>query len=169
MKNQFVFLGICCGVIIGLVVVALLFKKKVLDVTFDERQERIRGMAYKYAFFTLMIAVWIYGALDLALGRWCDTLAGISLCVGASITVFAVICIVKDAYLGLKERPRAVMTLFVLLTVFNLGIGGMYLASGELVEDGVLTFRAVNPIVGLVTLVILIVYLVNVAAARKEG
>ena len=77
MKNQFVFLGICCGVIIGLVVVALLFKKKVLDVTFDERQERIRGMAYKYAFFTLMIAVWIYGALDLALGRWCDTLAGI--------------------------------------------------------------------------------------------
>ena len=63
MKNQFVFLGICCGMIIGLVVVALLFKKKVLDVTFDERQERIRGMAYKYAFFTLMIAVtahWIW-------------------------------------------------------------------------------------------------------------
>ena len=37
----------------------------------------------------------------------------------------------------------------------------MYLASGELVEDGVLTFRAVNPIMGAAVLVILIVYIVN--------
>lgn len=169
MKNQFVFLGICCGMIIGLVLVALLFKRKVLDMTFDERQDGVRGMAYKYAFFTLMIAAWIYGITDLILGRWCDVLVGISLCVGVSIAVFAVICIVKDAYLGLKERPRAVMTLFTLVTVFNLGVGGAYLASGQLVEDGVLTFRAVNPILGAVTLVILIVYLVNVAAERKEG
>lgn len=169
MKNQFVFLGLCCGFMVGILLVALLFKKKVLDMTFDERQERVRGMAYKYAFFTLMIAAWIYGAADLILGRWCDVLAGIALCVGASITVFAAICIVKDAYLGLKERPRVVMTLLTLLAVFNLGIGGVYLASGELVEDGVLTFRAVNPVLGAVTLVILIVYLVNVTAERKEG
>lgn len=169
MKNQYVFLGLCCGLAAGIVLVALLFKKKVLDMTFDERQDRVRGTAYQYAFFTLMIAVWIYGIADLVLGRWCDALAGISLCVGVSITVFAVICIVKDAYLGLKERPRAVMTLLMLMTVFNLGVGGVYLASGELVEGGVLTFRAVNPIMGAVTLVILLVYLANVAAERKEG
>ena len=63
-------LGILVGVIAASGLLAFLFKKKVLDCHFDERQERIRGMAYKYAFFTLMIAVWIYGALDLALGRW---------------------------------------------------------------------------------------------------
>ena len=92
-----------------------------------------------------------------------------TLCIALALCVFAVTCILKDAYLSLREKPRTVMTMFALLAAINLGFGAMYAVSGELVEDGVLTFRAVNPIVGLVTLVILIVYLVNVAAERKEG
>lgn len=160
--------GLFVGVAVGIALVAVLFRKKVLDTTFDERQERVRGAAYKYAFFTLMIAAWLYSITDLILGRWCDVLAGISICVGASVVVFAVMCIVKDAYLSLKERPRIIMTFFALLTFLNLGIGGLHLASGDLVEDGVLTFRAVNPILGVVTLIILVVYLVNLVIAGRQ-
>lgn len=161
-------LGITVGILAGLFVVALLFKKKVLDMHFDERQERARGKAFQYGFFTLLIAVYAYGVSDVMFGKWCDVLTGVTLCVAAGLCVFAVTCILKDAYLSLREKPRTVMTMFALLSLLNLGIGGRHAWSGELVEDGVLTFRAVNPIIGFATLVILIVYIVNHLLRSRE-
>lgn len=162
-------LGMAVGALAGVVIVALLFKKKVLNCTFDERQERVRGQAFKRAFFTLVIILFVYGCAETAFGRWCDTLTGMTLCVAVSLVVFAVNCIVKDAYMSLMEKPRQVMTLFALLTVFNLGLGVLYGLHGELVEDGVLTFRATNPIVGVMTLVVLVVYIVNFLLRGKEA
>lgn len=156
-----VFVGLTAGLLAGLAFVMFLFKKKVLDTHFDERQERARGKAFQYGFFTLLIAAYAYGISDVLLGRWCDVLTGVTLCIALALCVFAVTCILKDAYLSLREKPRTVMTMFALLSTINLGFGGMYALSGDLVEDGVLTFRAVNPIIGAAILVILIVYIVN--------
>lgn len=156
-----VVLGISVGILAGLFVVALLFKKKVLDMHFDERQERARGKAFQYGFFTLIIAIYAYGLSDVMFGRWCDVLTGVTICLAVGLCVFAITCILKDAYLSLREKPRTVMTMFALISAVNLGFGGMYAFSGDLLENGVLTFRAVNPILGLATLVILVVYIVN--------
>ena len=156
-----VFVGLAAGLLAGLAFIMSLFKKKVLDMHFDERQERARGKAFQYGFFTLLIAAYAYGISDVLLGRWCDVLTGVTLCIALALCVFAVTCILKDAYLSLREKPRTVMTMFALLSSINLGFGGMYALSGDLVEDGVLTFRAVNPIIGAAILVILIVYIVN--------
>ncbi|WP_325200950.1 hypothetical protein [Oscillibacter sp.] len=164
-----ILLGISVGILAGLFVVALLFKKKVLDMHFDERQELARGKAFQYGFFTLIIAAYAYGLSDVLFGRWCDVLTGVTLCLAAGLCVFAVTCILKDAYLSLREKPRQVMTMFALLALINLGLGGMYAVSPGLVENGVLTFRAVNPIIGFATLVILAVYIVNhLLRAREE-
>jgi len=161
--------GIALGLLVGLGFVAYLFHKKILDMHFDERQERARGKAYQYGFFTLLACLFVYGASDLALKRWCDTLTGVTICAAAGLGVFAVTCILKDAYLSLREKPRQVMVLFALIAAVNLGFGAMYYSSGDLVEDGVLTFRAVNPILGVEVLVILIVYAVNhLLRARRE-
>ncbi len=156
-----VFVGLAAGLLAGLAFIMSLFKKKVLDMHFDERQERARGKAFQYGFFTLLIAAYAYGISDVLLGRWCDVLTGVTLCIALALCVFAVTCILKDAYLSLREKPRTVMTMFALLSTINLLFGGMYALSGDLVEDGVLTFRAVNPIIGAAILVILIVYIVN--------
>ena len=156
-----VFVGLAAGLLAGLAFIMSLFKKKVLDMHFDERQERARGKAFQYGFFTLLIAAYAYGISDVLLGRWCDVLTGVTLCIALALCVFAVTCILKDAYLSLREKPRTVMTMFALLSTINLLFGGMYALSGDLVEDGVLTFRAVNPIIGAAVLVILIVYIVN--------
>ena len=161
-------LGVGVGILAGLFVLALLFKKKVLDMHFDERQERARGKAFQYGFFTLLASTYAYGISDVMFGRWCDVLTGVTLCVAAGLCVFAVTCILKDAYLSLREKPRTVMTMFALLSAVNLGFGGMYAVSGGLVENGVLTFRAVNPIIGFTTLVILIVYIVNYLLDSRE-
>ena len=153
--------GLTVGILAGLLFVAFLFKKKILDMHFDERQERARGKAFQYGFFTMIISTYFYAVSDIMLGHWCDTMVGVSLCIALAICVFAITCILKDAYLSLREKPRTVMTMFALLSTINLGFGGMYALSGDLVEDGVLTFRAVNPIIGAAVLVILIVYIVN--------
>ncbi len=161
-------LGIFVGIAAGLFVLALLFKKKVLDMHFDERQELARGKAFQYGFFTLIITAYAYGASDMIFGRWCDALVGVTICLAVSMCVFAVTCILKDAYLSLREKPRTVMTMFALLAAINLGFGAMYAVSGDLVEDGVLTFRAVNPIIGVLVLVILVVYIVNHLLCSRE-
>ena len=160
--------GLMMGLAVGLLVVALLFRKKVLDCTFDERQEQARGVAFKYGFFTLMGSIFLYGASELAVGRWCDALAGGCLCLAAGILVFAVTCILKDAYLSLLERPRRIITLFALLSLSNLGLGTLQAAHGKLVEGGILTFRAVNLVVGIMTFVILMVYVVNFLLRDRE-
>lgn len=165
--------GMACGLLVGLLagigVVALLKKRRVIDCTYDERQELARGVAYKRAFFTLMIALMVYGISDTILGRWCDTLMGVLLCICAAMVVFAATCIRHDAYLSLKETPRKVMTLFAALTAMNLAIGGMNLVnSGGVVEDGLLTYRATNLVVGATTGVILVVYAVDFLLAGRE-
>ena len=154
-------LGVAAGILAGLLIVALLFKKKVLDMHFDERQERARGKAFQYGFFTLIITAYAYGASDMIFGRWCDALVGVTICLAVSMCVFAVTCILKDAYLSLREKPRTIMTFFALLSIVNLGFGVMYHISPGLTENGLLTYRAVNPIMGTATLVILLVYIVN--------
>ncbi len=163
-----IMVGLAAGIVAGLIFVAFLFRKKVLDCHFDERQELARGKAFQYGFFTLLISTYAYGTSDVVFGHWCDALAGVTICLAISLCVFAVTCILKDAYLSLREKPRVVMTMFALLTLINLGFGVMYGVSGDLVEDGVLTFRAVNPIIGLATLVILIVYIVNHLLRSRE-
>ena len=160
--------GLVVGVLVGVGIIALLFKLKVMDLTFDERQERARGQAYKYGFWTLLSCLLLYGFSDQIFGRWCDVLVGAMLCIAAALLVFASVCIVKDAYLSLKEKPRAVMTLLTVVSILNLGIGIMNWKHGRVVEDGVLTFASVNGISGLMTLVILVVYLVNYLLAKRE-
>lgn len=160
--------GLLVGILVGVGIIALLFKLKVMDLTFDERQERARGQAYKYGFWTLMTCLLLYGFSDMVLGRWCDVIAGAMLCIAVALMVFASVCIVKDAYLSLKEKPRKVMTLLTVITALNLAIGAMNLKSGRVVESGVLTYGAVNGICGLMLLVILAVYVVNYLLAKRE-
>lgn len=161
-------LGLAAGIAAGVLMVVLLFKKRILDCTFDERQERARGVAFKYGFFALMFSIILYGMLDMTLGRWCDAMAGASLCLCVGITVFAVTCIVKDAYLSLKESPRYIMTLFAVISVVNIAFGAVHILDGDMVENGILTFRCTNLVVGLMTTVVLVVYIVNFLLSRRE-
>lgn len=161
--------GLTAGIGAGVLVVALLFKKRILSCTFDERQERARGVAFKYGFFTLMFALFLYGMLDMILGRWCDAMTGAVLCLCAGVTVFAVTCIVKDAYLSLKENPRHIMTLFAVMSVVNIALGAVHILDGDMVENGILTFRCTNLAVGIMITAVLAVYIVNFLMGRRDG
>ena len=161
-------MGLVFGISVGLAVVALLFKKKVLDMTFDERQERSRGKAYQYGFMVMGVSIILYGVLDVTMGRWCDTLTGNLICFCIGLTVFAVTCILNDAYMSLKEKPRKVITLCLLVALMNLAIGVANAMHGTVVVDGMLSTGSVNLIVGVMSLVILAVYIVNYLLRERE-
>ena len=59
--------GLTVGILAGLLFVAFLFKKKILDMHFDERQERARGKAFQYGFFTMIISTYFYAVSDIML------------------------------------------------------------------------------------------------------
>ena len=160
--------GVLVGALVGLGMIALLFRLKIMDLTFDERQERARGQAYKYGFWTLMTCLLLYGFSDMVLGRWCDVIVGVMLCAGVALVMFASVCIVKDAYLSLKEKPRTIMILLTVVGSLNLAIGIMNWKNGRVVQDGILTFGAANGICGIMVLVILAVYVVNHLLAKRE-
>ena len=160
--------AVLVGALVGLGIIALLFRLKIMDLTFDERQERARGQAYKYGFWTMITCLLLYGFSDMVLGRWCDVITGVMLCLAGALVVFASVCIVKDAYLSLKEKPRKIMTLLAVVSVLNLAIGVMNWKNGRVVQDGILTFGAANGICGIMVLVILAVYVVNHLLAKRE-
>lgn len=161
-------MGLVFGLAVGFGVVALLFKKKVLDMTFDERQELARGKAYRYGFQAMGVSVILYGILDETVGEWCDTLTGNLICLCIGLTVFAVTCILNDAYMSLKENPRKVMTLCFLVALMNLAIGWANAANGTVIVDGKLSTGATNLIVGGMSLLLLAVYIINYALRERE-
>lgn len=160
-------LGLMAGILAGVGIVALLLRLRVLDRTFDERQELARGKAYRYGFWTLAAALAAYGLSELALGRWCDALAGGMLCLAPALTVFAVACIRSDAYLSLRERPKQILTVLALVAALNLVIGTVNLLEGRAVTGGVLRLEAVNLICAIMCLIVLGV-LVHALRTRRE-
>ena len=160
--------GVAAGVLVGLLLVALIKHKKVIDFHFDERQELARGKAFQYAFLTLAALALIYAALDTILVLPVDTMAGVFFCLCLAMVVFAVIYIRKEAYLSLYEKPGKVMTLFGLLAALNIGIGAMYCLQGDMVQNGVLSFRAVNPMTGVTLLIIMAVYALHLMGRGEE-
>ena len=160
-------LGLGTGLVVSVFIVTLLLRMKVLDMTFDERQERARGTAYKYAFIATLVTAALYGGSELLLGRWCDAMTGAVLCFCVGGGVFASTCIVKGAYVSLREKPRQILLTLIAATATNLLCGLGNLVRGGLVEEGVLTFRAMNLLLGALCLVILAVYLFH--GAGREG
>lgn len=112
-----------------------------------------------------------WGLFELAADiRLWDTYTGCFLGVFLSVTVFAVVAILNDAYFAVNEKPATYLGIFALVMVLNLGIGVWNLVTGgdPIVEHGMLTYHSVNLLVGGMFLVILIVAAIRVWQGKRE-
>ena len=94
-------MGFYVGIALALVIFLVLFlirNKNGNKPKFDERQITARNQAYKYAFFTMLVYITVCGFLDTVGVRWAQLTAMLFIGTMASVTVFAAICIFKDAY-----------------------------------------------------------------------
>lgn len=169
-------LGVIAGVlfvalICGVVALVASRRGKSAGAQFDERQIVARGKAYRYAFFTVLIYLLAWGLFELAAGiRLWDTYTGCFLGVFLSVTVFAVVAILNDAYFAVNEKPATYLGLSALIAILNLGTGVWNLYDGDepIIENGVLTYHSVNLLVGGMFLIILIVAAIRIWQGKRE-
>lgn len=169
MENSKAYLA---GILVGFAAVAIagfiakvVFKKKIFSCEYDERQELIRGRAFKYGFLAMMVYFAVFGIGSGILDH--ELVPTRILCVigiGIGLTVFAVYAIWHDAYYALKEKPTAYIVLFLAVIVLNVFAAVRFWVGHE---PGVSPV-SMNLIFAAVFLVILIVQLMKMAKDKKE-
>ena len=122
---------------------------------YDEMQERARGIAYKYAFWAVMIVEVIFGIFSVD-----DSIIPMSsmmrqfvvMMVGALVHV--VYSVWHDAYVGMNTNVKRYAIICGLLSIVNLLSAVRGIMNGTMLVDGKLEFPFVNLIVGLMFVVV---------------
>ncbi|NCB51708.1 MAG: hypothetical protein EOM54_07505 [Clostridia bacterium] len=166
-------IGFVLGALVGLALIfaiGLIFKKKRGPCKYDERQMLARGKAYSAAFWTLVaysiLNGMYYGATG---GMWADMMTTPFLGVFLAILVYAMICIINDAYMPLKEKPGFYFVLFGVILAADLLIAVWnYLDGTEFVTDGMLNYHCLNPAIVIIFAAIIVTLAVKVISAKKD-
>lgn len=158
-------LAYALGIIVGLAIAAgiLTFMSKSrnkdgkLRMEFDERQKIDRNSAFATGFVALVVLDVLMAALrQVGVQLPFDLLVETLICCLTAAAVSVILCIHKEAWLSLREKPNQIT--WVLLIV--LGSNGLaaWVNWSEMWTDGVLNFRSTNLIVAVFMAVILVAF-----------
>lgn len=121
--NLYYTAGVACGLLFGILAVAVICavkKKRHTSCEFDERQQLIRGKAFTCGFTAILIYLLAYGILsDISGFSFEDNLTSNIIAVMIGLTVVVIICIWNDAYFALREKAKPFIILDILLMVTN--------------------------------------------------
>lgn len=156
--------GIAMVVVMG-IISKVVFKKSLFSCKFDERQELVRGRAFRYGFFTMIAYFLVFGVTVEIMGRNIISV-GIVCILGAAIgiMVFVVYAIWHDAYYALKENPTRFSMLFAAFMILNLIAGIRRFTDHEAGESKV----SMNLIFAVVFFVILAAQLLKRIVDKKN-
>lgn len=159
--------GILAGVLFGVFLLSMARKDKSAKAKFDERQEIVRGKAFKCAYFTLLV----YQVLDAFVLARIDILPMedslvIATGIFVSVLVFAVYSIWNEGYFSLNEEPKKVLWIFAFICLINLAIA--FMNRDSLMVDGKLTLDCLNLFVGVVFAIIYATVLVRWLVNKKQ-
>lgn len=143
------FLGMLTGIMIGLIIVVIILKAANKDgkvkTTYDERQERVRGKGFRYAFFTILSESFVMILLDVAgleIPICRPVLDFIIPVIGTM--VYATYAIMHDGYFGLNNKRSNYMVAFLTIAFFNGILTIIHASRGELIIDGKLDLAGIN-------------------------
>ena len=167
-------LGFIVGVLVSsafMIVVILIATKKdgSIKCKYDERQELIRGRAYKISFAIMIVCNFIYALFDevydkLPVEPGLYMVLVMILCVGTH----AWYCIYNGAYIALNDNTNRIIVALSLVGLINIVLGIIGLVNGEWVEDGVLTFNCSNMACGCMLMVTVFVIIAKRIHDEKE-
>ena len=122
--NIFKSAGIAVGILIGLILAFALIlisnNNRKVRTEYDERQLRVRGDAYRYAFYSVIICEVIllilgFGEITLPVPEYVLHFGGILI----GCLVLCTYCIWKDAYWGLNNNRRRYGIILVVAGLLN--------------------------------------------------
>ena len=165
--SMYTALGFLAGAAIA-IVAALIIRAKYPKGEYDERQELLRGRAYRHAFLTVLILAAIH-AMFVSLTERPIMEDGVSamLLVLVGVAVFAIDCILHDAFFTVKTQPVPYLCLCALCVLAN-AVGGITnLLEGECFRDGLLTTSCFSLAVGVVFLAVFVTIILKVYVLRE--
>lgn len=137
MNSEYVW-GFLVGAALVLILFAVVWKvsgSKSMKGDFDERQMLIRGIGYKYGFFTslIMMAAYLFLSIffdDLPVYPG-EVMMGTII---VSVVVYALYLIRKDAFFGIRYQSKGYIILLIVVVAANLLGAGYRLFDGEWVD-----------------------------------
>lgn len=165
MSDNLSSITVCAGLVVLVLMMIVIIRRLRGEnggsAKYDERQTIARGQAYKAAFFTLLIYIAIYACVDAGGFVWCETSTGMTVGIFLGVTVFAVLSICRDAFNGIQNRSKGVVSLWIIVILAQLvGFVGEVAENG-LVNNGLVTSAFTNITCAACFMIILIVYLVH--------
>ncbi|MBR6237807.1 MAG: hypothetical protein IKQ83_02035 [Lachnospiraceae bacterium] len=166
-------LGFVIGLIIGLILVVILFRfantDKKLKTEYDERQEKVRGKAYKYAFYTaLAVQALLCTAsicqIEIPIEDYILHFMGILF----GCLVLGAYCIWNGVYWGLNNDHKRYGVVFAVCIVLNLiAVVGPVMAGMLFEKDGKIGMPALNFLIIFMMAVFGIEFLIKGAIDKK--
>lgn len=167
-------MGFILGVLVALLLVGVVFfatgRRYQGGRQYDERQKLAQGKAYKLALFTLIAYLAVGGFFDLMTGiRWCDLFTFVTIGLLLSVMVFAATCIRLDAYIPFSQNAMRTVWITGAIGLMNLITGVINLAiPGYIIVDGILTYRCVNLLCGILLVGISLATLIRARRASRD-
>ncbi|MCR5507120.1 MAG: hypothetical protein K6F34_00385 [Lachnospiraceae bacterium] len=152
--------GFAIGLTVGIILVIILFKvantNRKVKTEYDERQQKIRGKAYKYAFYTMVCYQLLLVGLSIAeitvpFESFVVEFFGIFL--GA--TVLGAYCIWNDVYWGLNNDHKRYYIIFSVCLLLNLLPVLMPALRGEFARSGMSGAPMLNVIVIIMMMILI--------------
>lgn len=160
--------GVAFGVLVTLVLLRLINKNRSLKTEYDEMQQMVRGRAYMYGFYTILVFEAIMGIVETIGPIPAEPLVKHFLGIALGVTVQAVYSIWNDAYIGLNtERGRYGITM-VFIGLVNFVMAVFAWKEGRMVINGVLQPSFANFLVFLMFVVIGTAFFLKRSAEREE-
>ena len=160
------------GIMVGVMVAAWFLSRKTRkkECEYDEMQLKIRARGYQIGFYTALVLMMILvllgetGLLTVVTPGFAAYAALI-----LSVTVFAVYCILHDAFLSVRGRPGSHIWIFGMVVLVEGFVAVRYIAEGKMLEDGKLAFGSGAPALMFICfLVILVTLIVKTVRGGKE-
>ena len=163
-----VLVGIGSAAVVIAVMAAVRKKQGRPKPEYDERQMAARGVAYRWAFLTLMLSLAVNTGVEAIWGPWAKPGVSAWMLIFLSVGVFVVVCGRRDAYFAVAQDPKASLWLFGAVVVLQIPNIIITLRSGGFVEDGLLTWDALSPASGALFLVLTVCAIVRLRRQRED-
>ncbi|MBQ9124227.1 MAG: hypothetical protein IJY14_00915 [Acholeplasmatales bacterium] len=164
-------LGFMCGITTVAIVITII-KIKAKDEPkpeYDERQLKARGECFQISFFALIVMLILDGFIRQSLEYdWSSYLLGVSITMIASVTIFCVLAIIKDAYIGIGKNMLKFGILMLVIGIVNVVLGILSGFEEGFLVNGMVNEYSLNLAVGGMCLVIGITSIIKNALNKKE-
>ncbi len=162
--------GIGAGLFLYAIIVLIKRKRGGCAKEYDERQRAAQGKAAKAAMFSHM-GFAALGIIFCADGgpAWLSIPAALFFGIVVSVCVYAIYCILHDAYFEFSKSPRSTLVMLAVITVVEFLLVGRKAARGEVLVDGVLDLATVmSASCGVVMLAVLATALIKLGLDKKQ-